>query len=126
MFIHVADFMILFLARARFPKSKSIVEKLRSRYSENTVKRIRKLKKLDYHLRKAELYLQFLCKCHDTNVIPNFLIFYLANGHLKHSPTYRVCQLILLIEEICLKKSTLRSYRKNLVLSKCLYRMSFI
>ena len=54
MLIHVAVFVFLFLARIRFPKSKSITEVIRSRYSENTVKRIRKLEKLDYRFRKAE------------------------------------------------------------------------
>ena len=75
MFIHVAVFLFLFLPRVRFPKSKSTAEVIRSRYSENTVKRICKLEKLDYRLRKAELDLQFLCKCVDNNVMPNFLNF---------------------------------------------------
>ena len=76
--------MLLFLARVRFPKSKSIAEEIRSRYSENTVKSIRKSEKLDHRLRKAELDLQFLCKCGDSNVTPNFLNFRLANSHFKY------------------------------------------
>ena len=87
MLIHVAVIVILFLARVRFPKSKSIAEVIRTRYIENTVKRIRKLEKLDYHLRKAELDLQLLCECHDSNVIPNFLNCHLSNSHLKYSST---------------------------------------
>ena len=98
MFIHVAVFVFLFLARVRFPKSKSIAEVIRSRYSENTVKRIRKLEKLDYPLHKADLDLQFLCKCDD--VIPDFLNFRLVNSHLQYASTYRLCQLNLLREEI--------------------------
>ena len=113
MFIHVAVIVFLFLARVRFPKSKSIAEVIRSRYSENTVKRIRKLEKLDYRLRKTELDLQFLCKCEDNNVIPNFLNFHLANSHLKYSSTYRLCKLNLLREEIRQKRSTLRSLQKE-------------
>ena len=113
MFIHVAVTVFLFLARVRFPKLKSIAEVIRSRYSENTVKRIRKFEKLDYHLRKAELDFQFLCKCDDNNVIPNFLNFRLANSHLKYSSTYKVCQLNLLREEIRQKNSTLRSSQKE-------------
>ena len=113
MFIHVAVIVFLFLARVRFPKSKSIAEVIRSRYSENTVKRIRKLEKLDYRLRKTELDLQFLCKCDDNNVIPNFLNFRLENSHLKYSSTCRLCQLNLLREEIRQKKSTLRSLQKE-------------
>ena len=41
MFIRVVVIVFLFLARVRFPKSKSIAEVICSRYSENTVKRIR-------------------------------------------------------------------------------------
>ena len=113
MFIHVAVIVSLFLARVRFPKSKSIAEVIRSRYSENTVKRIRKLEKLDYRLRQAELDLQFLCKCDDNNVIPNFLNFRLANSHIKYSSTCKVCQLNLLREKIRQKKSTLISLQKE-------------
>ena len=113
MFIHVAVFLFLFLARVRFPKSKSTAEVIRSRYSENTVKRICKLEKLDYRLCKAALDLQFLCKCVDNNVMPNFLNFRLANSHLKYSSTYRLCHLNLLREEIRQKKSALRSLQEE-------------
>ena len=113
MFIHVAVIAFLFLARVRLPKSKSIAEVIRSIYSENTVKRIRKLKKLDYRLHKTELDLQFLCKCDDNNVISNFLNFRLANSYLKYSSTFRLCQCNLLREEIRKKKSTLRSLQKE-------------
>ena len=75
MFIHVAVVMFLFLARVRFSKSKSIAEVIQSWYGENTVTRIRELEKFDYRLRKAELDLQVLRKCDDSNVIPNFLNF---------------------------------------------------
>ena len=98
-----------FYSRVRFPKSKPIAEVIRSRYSENTIKRIRKLEKLDYSLRKAEVDLQFLCKYDSDNVIPNFLNFRLVNSHHKYSSTTRVCQLNLLRKEIRQKKSTLRS-----------------
>ena len=106
MFIHVAVIVFLFLARVQFPKSKSSAEVIRSRYSKNTVKRIRKLEKLDYR--------RFLCKCNDDKVISNFLNFHLANSHLKYSSTYKLCQLNLLREEISQKKSTLRSLQKEL------------
>ena len=71
------------------------------------------MEKLDYCLRKAELDLQFLCKCDDGNVIPNFLNFRLANSHLKYSPTYRLCQLNLLSKDIRQKKSTLICLQKE-------------
>ena len=53
MFMHVAVIVFIFLARVRFPKSKSIAEVIRSRYSENIAKRIRTFEKLDYRLRKS-------------------------------------------------------------------------
>ena len=113
MFIHVAVIVFLFLAITRFPKSKSIAKVNRSRYSENTVKSVRKLEKLDYRLRKTELDLQFLYKC-DDSVIPNFLSFRLSNSHLKYSSTDKLCQLSLLREEIHQKKSTLRTLQKEI------------
>ena len=64
--MRVAVIVFSFLARVRFPKSQSIAEVIRARYNENTVKRIRKLEKLNYRLGKAELDLEFLCKCNDT------------------------------------------------------------
>ena len=113
MFEHVAVFVFLFLAKVRFPKSKSIAKEIQPRYSENTVKIIRKLEKLDYRLHKVELDLQFLCKCDANNVTPNFLNFRLANSHLKYSSTYRFCRLNLLGEEIRQKKCTLRTLQKE-------------
>ena len=76
MFIQLAVVVFLFLARVRFPKSKSIAEVIRSSYSENTVTRIRKLEKL-----------QVLCECDDSNVIPNCLIFLLTSSRPKYSST---------------------------------------
>ena len=102
----VAVIAFLFLTKVRFPKSKSIAEVIRARYNENTVKRIWKLEKLDYRLRKAELDLEFLCKCNDNNVVPKFLNFRVANNHLRFFTTYKQCQSILLREENRHKKST--------------------
>ena len=58
-------------------------------------------------MRKAKLDLQFLCKCDDSNVIPNFLNFRLAKSHLKYSSTNRLCQ--------STEKSTLRSLQKEFI-----------
>ena len=77
--------VFLFLARARFSKSKSIAEVNRARYKENTVQRIWKFQKLNYCLRKAELDLEFLCKCDNKNVVRRFLDFGIASNHLKYS-----------------------------------------
>ena len=72
MFMHVPVVVFLSLSRVRISNSKSVAEVIRSRYSENTIKKIRKLEKLDYCLRKLELDLQFFRKCDDSNVIPFF------------------------------------------------------
>ena len=53
--------------------------KPKNRYNETTVKRIRKVEKLDNCLHKAELDLEFLCKYCDNDVAPNFLCFRVAN-----------------------------------------------
>ena len=71
------------------------------------------MEKLDYRLRKAELDLEFLCKCNDNNVIPKFLNFRVTNNHLKFSTTYKQCQSNLLREEIRQKKSTARILQKE-------------
>ena len=108
-----AVIVFLFLRRVQFPKTKSTVVVIRSRYSENTVKRFRKFGKHDYRLPKAELDLQFLCNCDDSNVILNFLNICLANSQLKYSSTYSLCQSNLLKEEIRQKQFTLRRLQKE-------------
>lgn len=69
MFIHTAVIILL--------KSKKVAEVTQS--SKNIIKIIRKLEELDYRLRKAEVGFQFVCKCDDSNVLPNFLNFCLKN-----------------------------------------------
>ena len=108
----VATIVFLFLIRLRFPKSKSISDILRSRYSQSTLKRIRKVGKLDYRLRKAELDLEFSLRCRDSNVMPNFLNCRVSSHYLKASLTYRQYQLKLLQEEIRHKKSDIRVLKK--------------
>ena len=111
--MEVAVIVFLFFARVRFPKSKFIAEVIQARYNENTVKRIRKLENSDYRLRKAELDLEFLCKCNDNNVIPKVLNFRIANNHLKFFTTYKQCPSNLLREKIHQIKSTRRIPRKE-------------
>ena len=110
----VAVIVFLFLARVPFPKSKFIAEVIRARYNENTLEIIWKIEKLDNHLSKAELDLEFLCKCNNNNFFPKFLNFRVANNHLKYSSTYKQFQWHLLREESGQKKSTLRNLQKEL------------
>ena len=113
MLMRVSAIVFLFLIRLRFPKSKSISDILRRRYSQSILKRIRKFEKPDYRLGKAELDLEFLLRCRDSNVISKFLNFCVSSHYLKASLTYRQCQLKLLQEEIRHKKSDIRVSKKE-------------
>ena len=75
MFMKVAGFVFLFLIQLRFPQPKSVSQITRRRYGHEIIKRLRKLEKIHYRLRKAELDMEFLVKCRDSNVIPMFLNF---------------------------------------------------
>ena len=92
--------MFLFLVRCRFPTQFSIISILRKRYGENLVKSVRKLEKLDFKHKKAQLDLEFLQTCKKNNVIPKFLRFKLANRKLSSSHAYNICQKRLLNQEI--------------------------
>ena len=63
--------VFLFLERIRFPRMKSIVAIIRSRYGDKVLKMVKKLEKLDFELRKAQnLILNFY-------VILRIMILYL-------------------------------------------------
>ena len=65
-----SSYCFLFLIRLRFLQSKSVSQIVRSRYGDTTIKkRLLRFLKIDYHLRKAELDLEFLVRCRDNNVI---------------------------------------------------------
>ena len=128
MLMRVAAIVFLFLIRLRFPKSKSTPDILRNRYSQSIVKRIWKFEKLDYCICKAELDLEFLLWCRDSNVILNFLNFCVSSHYLKVSLTFKQCQLKLLQEEIHHKKSDIRVLKKefNSSHSSLQHEISFI
>ena len=89
--------------------SVSIVnEVIKKRYERNTVKKLRKLEKLEYRLRKAQIDLEFLVSCSNNSVVPKFLNFRVGTKSLKSSRTYQQCQVNLLHEEIRQKKSNIR------------------
>ena len=114
MFLRVAVlvFLFLFLARIRFPRTKSIAAIIRSAYGDKILKMVRKLEKLDFKLRKSKLDIKFLCKC-ENNVIPNFLCFRTANKNLTDSNTYKQCQKSVYLTEIDMKRSHLRVLQKD-------------
>ena len=95
--MRVATLVFLFLARIRFPKTKSIPSIIWRRYDDEVLREVCQFEKLDYKLRKVQLDLDFLCKCKDSGVIPKFLNFRLANKKLQDSLTYKYCSRNLLI-----------------------------
>ena len=69
--------------------------------------------KIDFALQKCKLDLLFLGTSLENHVIPKFLNFRVSNLHLKTSRAYHVCQLKLLLEEISLKRSRVKTLEKD-------------
>ena len=126
--IRIVALVFLFLVRCRFPAKKSIIDILWKRYSENLVKNVRKLEKLDFKHKKATLDLDFLHSCKKQNVIPKFLKFKVANRQLLTSNAYNICQKKLRNQEISNKHKVVRSLNLKLVCLKdsIKYVMNFI
>ena len=95
-----------FLIRLRFPKSQSISNILCRIYSQSTLKRIRKLEKLDYRL-------------------PSFLNFRVSIQSLKASLTYKQCQLEHL-EAFQNVRNDRHSNMSFIIWNKKQHRMSFL
>ena len=88
MFLRIATIAFLFLIRLRFPQSKSVSQIIRSQYVDTTIKRLRKLEKIDNSLRKADSDLKFLITNRDNNLILRFLNIRLAKKSMRSSLTY--------------------------------------
>ena len=114
MIVRVFSLVFLFLLKLRFPTNKSVAEIIRKRYGSDAVKWLRKFEKLDFKIRKNEADLQFLQSCHQEGLTPKFLNFKLASSSLKHSRTYKQCQLMLLKEEIKTKSTIISKQKKDL------------
>ena len=112
--LRVITLVFLFLVRCRFPTQFSIISTLQKRYSENLVKSVRKLEKLDFKHKKVQLDLEFLQTCKKNNIIPKFLRFKLANRQLSLSHAYNICQRRLLNEEISNNHNLVRTLTFNL------------
>ena len=91
----------------RFSRSKSIAHVIRKRYCDIALKNVRKFERLDCHVKKCQMDIEFLNTGHRYNVILNFLRFRVTNKTLKDSLTYSRCQQLLLNEEIRRKKRRL-------------------
>ena len=91
--MRVTALVFLFLILLRFLHPKSVAEVIRKRYGQNTVKKLGKLEKPDYRLRKAQIDLEFPVNCSNNSVVSKFLNFCAATTSLKSSGTYQQCQL---------------------------------
>ena len=112
--LRVITLVFLFLVRCRFPTQFSIINILRKRYGKNLFKSVRKLEKLDFKHKTAQLDLEFLQTCKKNNIIPKFLRFKLANRQLSLSHVYNICQRGLLNEEISKNHNLVRTITFNL------------
>ena len=117
MILRICTLVFLFLARLRFPSSKS-PKIIKDRYGESVLKLVRKFERTDLRCRKAELDLSFLKYCFENSLTPKFLHFKVSNRSPKSSDAYRQCQIRLLKEEISNKKSIIRQRQSELVLLK--------
>ena len=95
MFRSVAASVFLFWMKLRFQHSKSVDLVISKRYLQNTVKGLRKLEKLGYRLRKAQIKLEFSVNCCNNSVVSKFLNFRVATKSLNSTRTYQQCQLSL-------------------------------
>ena len=99
--------------KLKFSANKSVAEIIRKRYGSEAVKWLRKFEKLDFKIRENESDLQVFQSCHQERLTPKLLNFKLANSSLKHSRTYKQCQLMLLKEEIKTKSSIISKQKKD-------------
>ena len=118
MILRICSLVFLFLARRRFPSSKSVPKVIKDRYGESVLTLVRKFERADLRCRKAELDLSFVKYCFENSLTPKFLRFKVSNRSLKSPDAYRQCQIHLLKEEISNKKSIIRQRQSELVLLK--------
>ena len=121
----VITLVFLFLVRCRFPTQFCIISILRKWYGHNLIKSIRKLEKLDFKPKKAQLDLGFLRTCKKNNVSLKFLIFKLANRQLSSSHPYNISQKRLLNEEFSNKNKLVWTLAFNLTSLKSDLKCSF-
>ena len=110
----VFAYVLLFVIKCRFPANKSIAEIVRGRYNGTTLKKIRRLERLDFKIRKCILDIEFLQTCLENNLIPKFLKFKVTNLALRGSKAYKDCQFRLLRQELSNKKSARRTNEAEL------------
>ena len=88
MILRICTLVFLFLARLRFPSSKSIAKIIKDRDGESVLKLVRKFERTDLRCRKAELDLSFLKYCFENSLTPKFSRFKVSNRSLKSLDAY--------------------------------------
>ena len=73
MVMRVATLVFLVSIQLCFPHSKSVAKVIQNIYEQNTEKKLRTLKKFDYQLRKDQTDLEFLVRCNNSSVTPQFV-----------------------------------------------------
>ena len=96
MILRTCTLVFLFLARLRFPSSKSIPKTIKDRYGESVLQLVRKFERSDLRYRKAELASRFLKYSLENSLTPKFLHFKVSNRSLKSSEAYKQCEISLL------------------------------
>ena len=81
-------------------RSKPVAKVIQKGYGQKTVKKVRKLEKIDYQLGKTQIDQEFLINRSSISVVPKFLNFRVASKSSKSSRTYQQCQLSLLHLEV--------------------------
>ena len=91
MILRICTSVFLFLARLRFPSSKSFPKIIKDPNGENVLKLVCKFERTDLRCRKAELDLSFLKYCFENSLTPKFSRFKVSNQRLKSSDAYKQC-----------------------------------
>ena len=85
----VATLVLLFLIKLRFPRGKSIVDIIISRYGRPTLQLFRRTQKLEFTVKKLDLDIRFLTTCKNYEVIPNFIRFKVYSPGFRFTRTYQ-------------------------------------
>ena len=105
--------VLLFIINLRFPRNETISSILTRRYGRPVLVLFREVERHDFKKRKLQCDLQFLKRCQEQDLIPNFLKFKLANSNLQRSRSYRKCQRFFLSSEIKNKEKEFKAANKK-------------
>ena len=116
--MYALTLVLLFIIRLRFPSNRSIADIITKRYSQETLRTVRKFESIDFKHKKCLLDIEFLNNCLNHELYPTFVRFKVSNAQLKNSKVHKECQLRLLRQELASKTSRLNSLQKRLNLLK--------